>query len=163
MTKILTSKIRVRFQDCDPFNHLNNSSYIDYFFNAREDQLLSNYEIDIYKHARKTGKGWVVVSNQINYLKPAVLTETVVIESQLIGFSEKSIQVELRMFDEHRTHLKAVMWAKFVYFDINSQRAATHSDDFMKLFNKAYAPVESKNFEDRLMHLAAYRSGLATV
>ena len=43
MTKILESKIRVRFQDCDPFNHLNNSSYIDYFFDAREDQLHNRY------------------------------------------------------------------------------------------------------------------------
>jgi acyl-CoA thioester hydrolase len=30
---ILESKAIIRFSDCDPFNHLNNSSYINYFFN----------------------------------------------------------------------------------------------------------------------------------
>ena len=29
----------VRFQDCDPFGHLNNARYIDYFLNARQDQI----------------------------------------------------------------------------------------------------------------------------
>ena len=28
-----------RFSDCDPFGHLNNARYIDYFINAREDHL----------------------------------------------------------------------------------------------------------------------------
>lgn len=153
MTKILESKIRVRFQDCDPFNHLNNSSYIDYFFNAREDQLLKDYDIDIYRHAQKTGRGWVVVSNQISYMKPALLTETVTIESQIINFSSRSLQVELRMFDEDKTHLKAVMWSKFVYFDIRQQKGAEHSDDFMKLFADAYSPLEAKTFEERMNNI----------
>lgn len=155
MTQILESKIRVRFQDCDPFNHLNNSSYIDYFFNAREDQLLRDYDIDIYEHARETGKGWVVVSNQISYFKPALLTETVTIESQIIGFTERSLQVELRMFDEVKTHLKSIMWSKFAYFDIRHQKGANHSSEFMNLFAEAHAPLASKTFEERMKNILA--------
>ena len=153
MTKILESKIRVRFQDCDPFNHLNNSSYIDYFFNSREDQLLKGYDLDIYKHAHKTGKGWVVASNQISYFKPALLSETVTIQSQIVSFSERSIQVEMRMYDENKKVLKSVMWSKFVYFDIKSQKGATHSDEFMKMFEDAYAPIEAKTFEERITNI----------
>ncbi|MBD1428894.1 acyl-ACP thioesterase domain-containing protein [Sphingobacterium litopenaei] len=29
LRKIVESKIRIQYQDCDPFNHLNNSKYID--------------------------------------------------------------------------------------------------------------------------------------
>lgn len=36
--KLLESKAKVRFHDCDPFNHLNNSRYIDYMVTARGDQ-----------------------------------------------------------------------------------------------------------------------------
>ncbi|HKP96885.1 MAG TPA: thioesterase family protein [Fibrobacteria bacterium] len=43
------SIVTVRFQDCDPFGHLNNARYIDYFTNAREDQLIRYYDFDIYK------------------------------------------------------------------------------------------------------------------
>ncbi|GAB1307877.1 hypothetical protein KH5_05600 [Urechidicola sp. KH5] len=150
MEQVLESKIRVRFQDCDPFNHLNNSSYLDYFFNAREDQLLKFYDLDIYKHAQNQGKGWVVVTNQISYLKPALVTETVTIQSQIINFSPRSIQAEFRMFNEDKSELKAVMWGKFVYFDIRHQKGADHSEDFMNLFAKAHKPIEAKSFDERI-------------
>jgi len=47
MEKLLTKLVKIRFQDCDPFNHLNNSKYIDYFINTREDQLLEYYGLEI--------------------------------------------------------------------------------------------------------------------
>ena len=63
MNKILESKTKVRFQDCDPFNHLNNAKYIDYLINAREDQLIEKFDLDIYKIAFTEGVGWVTGSN----------------------------------------------------------------------------------------------------
>ena len=44
----LESTTHIRFQDCDPFGHLNNAQYLDYFMNAREDHLLANYAFDIF-------------------------------------------------------------------------------------------------------------------
>lgn len=38
----------IRFQDCDPFGHLNNARYIDYFINERENHLLQYYNFDTY-------------------------------------------------------------------------------------------------------------------
>jgi len=48
MNKIVKSKAKIRFQDCDPHNHLNNAQYIDYFMNAREDQLIEHFDFDIF-------------------------------------------------------------------------------------------------------------------
>jgi acyl-CoA thioester hydrolase len=59
LKKTLQSKMKIRFHDCDPFHHLNNSRYIDYIVTARGDQLLENYGFDIYELARKEGIGWV--------------------------------------------------------------------------------------------------------
>jgi acyl-CoA thioester hydrolase len=49
----------IRFSDCDPFGHLNNSKYLDYFINAREDHLKENYDIDLKDWALR-GLGFVV-------------------------------------------------------------------------------------------------------
>ena len=46
--QILSSTAVIRFQDCDPYAHLNNGRYLDYFMNAREDQLLKMYGFNIY-------------------------------------------------------------------------------------------------------------------
>ena len=44
---VLRSTAIIRFQDCDPLQHLNNAKYFDYFFNAREDQVPKLYGLEI--------------------------------------------------------------------------------------------------------------------
>jgi len=71
LPKELESIAYVRFQDCDPFQHLNNARYIDYFLNAREDQLIKFYDFSIFQYTKEANAGWVVTKTQIAYLYPA--------------------------------------------------------------------------------------------
>lgn len=153
LPKLLESKVKIRFQDCDPFNHLNNAAYINYFINAREDQILENYNIDIYKMARSQGKSWVVGSNQIAYLKPAFLMEEVVISTQLIFFNETQLQVELIMWNHNKTEIKAIMWSTFVHFNLLEQKRESHSEALMELFKSVKNPIEVISFEERTLNL----------
>lgn len=148
--KLVETQTMVRFQDCDPFNHLNNGRYIDYFMNHREDVLIEHYNIDIYKMARKEGKSWVSGSNQIAYLRPAFNMEKITIQSQVIKFNESSIWVEMRMYNEDKTQLKAVMWAQVVHFNLLTQRKATHNEEYMNLFQSILNPLEQTTFEERI-------------
>ncbi len=147
--RILTSTTKVRFQDCDPFNHLNNLKYIEYFINAREDQLLDYYDLDIYEYAKQNTEAWVVAANKIAYLRSAVQMEKVLIESQLIDYSNRSLQVEMRMWDQARSQLKSLMWINFAYIDIKTTRPVRHPDNMMDLFTEIHAPVEQKSFDER--------------
>ncbi|MEO1030654.1 MAG: acyl-CoA thioesterase [Bacteroidota bacterium] len=153
LAKTLESKTKIRFQDCDPFNHLNNGKYTDYFMNHREDELIRNYNIDIYKMARLEGKSWVSSSNQIAYLKPALLMETIVIESQLISFDNSNLKVEMRMYNEAKSHLKAIIWCGFVHFNLLTQKRETHSDKMMDLFGAVVNPVDVSIFDERVKQL----------
>ena len=149
MENILKSKRKIRFQDCDPFNHLNNSKYLDYFLNAREDQIAEHYGLDVFKNLETTGMSWVVVANQINYIKPALTMETVLIETQLIHFTNNVLLVEMKMWNENETELKAILWMKFIQFNIHTKRVASHSDELMDLFKAVVLPVEHAIFEER--------------
>jgi len=73
----------VRFNDCDPFGHLNNSKYIDYMLNAREDHLSQFHNIELGDF-HKQGFGWVVTNHEIQYIRPAAYNEKVCIQSDLI-------------------------------------------------------------------------------
>jgi len=130
----LQSTVKIRFQDCDPFNHLNNAAYLNYFVNAREDQIAEHYGVDIYKMARTIGKSWVVGSNQIAYINPAFLMEEVIIESQLLKHDNYSLLVELKMWNKEKTKIKAIMWSSFVHFDLMKQKRELHSNELMELF-----------------------------
>lgn len=153
MEKVLKTKRKIRFQDCDPFNHLNNSKYLEYFINAREDQIEKHYNLDIFQLMKKTGLSWVVASNQISYLKPAFTMETVVIESQLIQYTDNALLVEMKMWNEDETELKALLWIKFIHYNLLAKKAANHSEDLMKLFESVAVPAEETVFENRCIEI----------
>lgn len=149
-----TSVMRIRFQDCDPFNHLNNGRYVDYFLNAREDHLLEHYDLDIYRIARETGLSWVVSTSQLAYLRPAFLMEEVVIGSQLIAYGPKHVEVEMRMWDRAREVLKAFCRMRFVHYDLRRSAVQEHSPAYMALFERVVAPVAEAGFDERLKVLS---------
>jgi len=153
LPKVVENKTKIRFQDCDPFNHLNNGNYTDYFMNHREDALLDNYNLDIYQIAKNEGKSWVSSSNQIAYLKPAFLMETVIIESQLINFNDTEILAEMRMYNENKSQLKSVIWCGFVHYNLLAQKRETHTKKLMELFKNINNPLEVKTFEERIKRL----------
>lgn len=154
--KILESRALVRFQDCDPFNHLNNAAYLNYLVNAREDQLVKHYGINIYDVKSLGGKSWVVSSNQIAYIRPARLMEEVVMQSQLIGYNDTETHVELRMFNHNKSELKAVMWGRYVHIDLVQQKRTIHSEELMTLFEQALHLVDEENFEQRAASLKQF-------
>ncbi|SHE80006.1 acyl-CoA thioesterase [Pedobacter caeni] len=153
MKKILANTRKVRFQDCDPFNHLNNAKYLDYFINAREDQLLDDYGLDVFGLIATEKLGWVISSHQIAYFRPAAAMESITIESQLISYDSRALVVEMRMYDEKQTRLKALCWTRFNHFDLARQKPAEHSAELSLLFSQALLPVEQQDFEARRGHL----------
>jgi acyl-CoA thioester hydrolase len=152
--KTLESKTTIQYQDCDPFNHLNNSRYIDYIMAARTEQLLKQYGFNSSEFAYKYGIGWVAAQTQISYFLPASWLETVTIESRLIHFSEYSLLIEAFMWDEHKTRLKCVMWAKLVHFNIKTQKSQKHSNELMQLFAAIVNPLQNlSSFDERVKSL----------
>jgi acyl-CoA thioester hydrolase len=154
LKKTLESKMKIRFHDCDPFNHLNNSRYIDYIVTARGDQLIDNYNLDIYKLAREKKIGWVTAQTQISYIVPAYLMEEVIIQTQLLHYTEKSLLLEAFMWSADKTVLKAVMWAKLVHFNLLTQKSHSHSEELMQLFSEVTNPPPIvTDFETRIKDL----------
>jgi acyl-CoA thioester hydrolase len=152
LPEVLQSTLIIRFQDCDPYAHLNNGRYLDYFMNAREDMVWKAYDFNIYDYSRDTGLGWVVTQNQIAYLRPALLMEEVIMESQLTDSKPKFIQVEMRMLDA-AGKLKSLLWAQFIHVDIRKGKSTPHSDKLQEVFDKVCIPVPEKDFNERLKAL----------
>lgn len=156
LNKVPESMVLIRFPDCDPFNHLNNSRYLDYFINAREDHLWQNYKMNIYAYGQKHGKSWVVGQNQVAYIKPAMLMEQVVIQSTILELSDTDILVEMKMWNKDKTQLKSVLWSRFVHFNLVTQKRDNHSQELMDYFGPLVNPLPEKvDFEQRVAQLRA--------
>src|SRR5688572_24345185 len=133
---------KIRFNDCDSFRHLNNSGFIDYMLNAREDHLYEFHDIsmtDLYKK----GAAWVVNKHEIIYLNPANYGEQVCIQSDLIKLSDDALLVEMIMWDEHQRQMKAILWTKFIHFELKTGKREKHPQWFMELA----APLEKTELQ----------------
>ena len=119
----------VRFGDCDPYGHLNNARYIDYMINAREDHLREYYQINLMDFM-KQGQGWVVRRHEIQYIRPVNYNEKIGIVSRLIELSDTHVMVEMLMFDEQLTTLKAILWSNFTSVDTRTGKKREHIESF---------------------------------
>lgn len=135
----LKSFYPVRFNDCDPFGHLNNARYIDYMLNAREDHLQEYYQLDL-KHFQQNGMGWVVRHHDIQYVRPAVYGERVAIVSNLLELADSHLVVEMLMFNEEMDVLKAILWTKFTCINLRTGKKEKHTDDFMTFARDKVVP-----------------------
>lgn len=158
----LHSTTLIRFQDCDPFGHLNNARYLDYFINARSDQLAAYYNFHIMEFGKQPTESWVSSKTQIAYLAPAVLAETVMIRTRLLDVGKQpkgTLLVEGVMLDAAEQRLKAVCWLEFTYINLKNGKPAIHSDDLMTFFEQViFDETIPLHFDERVQGLkAAYR------
>jgi acyl-CoA thioester hydrolase len=59
--------------------------------------------------------------------------------------------VEAVMRNEDKTHIKAVMWAKLVHFNIKAQHSLKHSEELMNFFGQIHYPIaHNSTFEERV-------------
>jgi len=147
----------VRFQDCDPFGHLNNARYVDYFFNAREDHLSRFYDFSIFRWGQAHNESWVVTQNQIAYFRPAMVNEEVLIKTALIHYSETTLLVEGQMLDKQKKRIKALIWAEFTYVSMATGKTQPHPQELMQFFQSVHLPNSywSQDFTQRKQQIRA--------
>ena len=151
--KETASTVVIRFQDCDPLQHLNNAKYFDYFFNAREDQVPKLYGLEIRDFIEAYRAVWVVYNHHIAYLRSANMGEWVRIMSRVVWFDTNTVVVEYYMTDRAKSHLKTLLWTTFKYVSLDSGRSVDHSQEVItyleavKYPNVTYGPAQ---FETRL-------------
>ena len=152
LKKELESTAFITFSDCDPFRHLNNARYIDYFLAAREQQLLADYHFSLAEWGAR-GKGWFVTQNQVAYIKPARYAETVIVISRILEFTDHDLLLEMIMWDKMKTNIKAIFWSRFSHIDLAEGKKLQHDEELKKLFTSVcYSEegIELKSFERRV-------------
>ena len=143
------SLTKVRFQHCDPYGHLNNSKYLDYLINAREDHLLDYYNFNMYSFYKEHNSTWFISKNEIAYLSPAIAFENVIIKTQLLEYSDKKLKIEMAMLDANGKRLKALLWMNMVFFNVKTSRPQNHTEELIELFQSVVLPIDALTIEER--------------
>lgn len=155
-----SSQVKIRFIDCDPIGHLNNSKYLDYMLNAREDHVEDNYGFTYEEIIKKTGSIWVTIQNEIAYLKEVRYNKTVEITSKIIEISERTATVELVMKNTDSGKIHAVLWTTVIFFNLKTRKTDTLPEDLKNLFSKFLVEIPHKIFKDRVAYFRNFNKNI---
>lgn len=100
-------KIQVRFADLDVLGHVNNSIYLSYFEMAR----VHYFNVVLGKDYNWLEEGFVLVKNEVEYLKPVYLNDDVRVAMTVeqIGNKSFTLSYTLKVNDELRSKGSSVM------------------------------------------------------
>ncbi|MDN3690646.1 acyl-CoA thioesterase [Cyclobacterium jeungdonense] len=149
------SRVVVRFQDCDPLQHLNNAKYFDYFFNAREDQVPKLYGVEMIDFIRKYKAAWVVYNHTISYVRPARVGEWVRIMSRVIWHDHQTVLIEYYMTDDNKEELKTLLWTTMRYVDMKEGKSTEHTGavkDFLMAVSESI-DIQKMTVKDRIKEI----------
>lgn len=144
---------RIHFQDCDMLGHLNNARYLDYFLNAREDQVAEHYQLNMGAMAQEQRAAWVITKHYISYLKPARQGVEVRISSQLIHFDNSNLVLEMQMRSADGRRLLALLWSEMAFVQLPGGTRLDHSDGLMDLLGELdveAADYDPDGFDERV-------------
>ena len=102
--------LRVRTYECDSYGHVNNANYLNYLEYARYE-LLRDVGFD-YTKATNAGYGLYIARIEIDYKKPAITDDWLLIRSWPIkkGAASGTIAQQIRRGDDILVEAK-VTWA----------------------------------------------------
>ena len=133
--------------------HLHNARYLDYFLNAREDQVAAHYDLNLGELARAQQAAWVVAKHHLSYLKPARQGVEVLIRTQLIHFDNSTLVVEMQMRAADGPRLLALLWSELTFVRTPAGTRLEHSDALMDLLDRldvAGIDYDPDGFDDRV-------------
>jgi len=162
MTKRPSIEKRVLFSDCDPFGHLYNARYLDYFFDAREEHVAANYPV-LHAALQSHETNWVITSNDVRYVSGAKHGELVNIASAIVRFTRNSALLEITM--KNTTGLKAIMWSWLRHVDLRRGIVVNHTADIQHFLAAVCVPSECATVDERLRQIqieAVAAKGLIT-
>jgi acyl-CoA thioester hydrolase len=115
------TEIKVRFRDLDPLNHVNNAVFNTYFEEARIDFIRA---IPEFNKSMQQGFSFVLVHMEMDYLKPVLLEETLLVGSSVEEYGNSSINGIQAIYDKKNHALKAVAKTTGVWYNLTKQRPA---------------------------------------
>lgn len=117
--------IRVRFRDLDPLSHVNNSVFSTYLEEARID-FINN--VPEFSDSMKSGNSFVLVHLEIDFVKPVLYGENIIVGSAVKEYGNTSIKGLQAIYSEESKELKAVASTTGVWFDVKKNRPVSLPD-----------------------------------
>lgn len=118
---IHTTEIKVRGYHIDVYGHVNNARYLEFLEEARWEACANRIDL---KAMNSEGLAFTVVNININFRRPAVMEDTLLIESEVTQFRRRSALFHQVIKIKGTDTVVVDAEVTFLIFDQNKQKTA---------------------------------------
>lgn len=130
---IHTIEIKVRGYHVDVFGHVNNARYLEFLEEARWAAVEESMDV---RNIMQNGYTFNVVNININYRRPAVPNDVLIIETVLAEISSRSAVIRQTLKLKGTNNIIADADVTFVMYDIRQKKAAVLEGELLSLLKK---------------------------
>jgi YbgC/YbaW family acyl-CoA thioester hydrolase len=116
------SELTVRPDDIDMNNHVHNSKYLDYVLAARYDQMERCYNMSMNEFL-SLGLTWVVTSCFIQFKRPLVLGDSMIVTTGIEELSGTNAKVKFSIVKKASKKLSAEGYFEYAMINVQSGRS----------------------------------------
>jgi thioesterase III len=130
---IHTVEIKVRGYHVDIYGHVNNARYLEFLEEARWDAIEESIDV---RDIMQKGYAFNVVNININYRRPAIPNDVIVIESEVAKLNSRSGVVHQTVKLKGTETIVADADVTFVMFDVKNNKVAMLEGELLALLQK---------------------------
>ena len=130
---IHTIEIKVRGYHVDFYGHVNNARYLEFLEEARWAAVEESMDV---RDIMQNGYTFNVVNISINYRRPAVPNDVLIIETGLAEISSRSAVIRQTVKLKGTDNIIADADVTFVMYDIRQKKAAVLEGELLTLLKK---------------------------
>lgn len=117
-----SSELQVRPDDIDMNQHVHASRYFDYVLAARYEQMATCYKMSM-EEFQQMGLGWYVRSFYINYKRPLVLGERMIVTTWVDEVQKDSVKVQFEISKKSNRKLASEGYGLYTLINLTTGRA----------------------------------------
>ena len=117
-----SSELQVRPDDIDMNQHVHASRYFDYVLAARYEQMATCYKMSMEEFVQM-GLGWYVRSFFIDYKRPLLLGERMIVTTWVDEIQEESVKVQFEISKKGNRKLTSEGYGIYTLINLGSGRA----------------------------------------
>ncbi len=131
---IFQTELKVRPDDIDMFQHVHNSKYFDYVLSARYDQMEEFYKMSMESFL-ESGYGWVVRTAHVDFKRPLILGDVILIRTGILTINEKGCRVQFEMENKRSGKIASDGWFDYVMIDTKTGKGCKVNDEMIKAYS----------------------------
>jgi acyl-CoA thioester hydrolase len=128
-----TLPIQLRFNDVDPFGHVNNSVYFTFYDlgkNTYLSDIMNKYNLE------HSFSGIVVVNINANFLLPVYANDHVAVQTAVVEIGHKSFTLMQQLINTDTKEVKCTCSSVMVAFDVKTRKTLQIPQQWKEAFTK---------------------------